>query len=81
MSGRGRIRSWCVFERPYFPECPAPWPVVAVELEEGPLFISNPHGISPDELAEGAQVAVTFIDCADETGQYRLPVFQLDSEG
>jgi uncharacterized OB-fold protein len=74
LSGRGRVRSWCVFQREYHAECPPPWPVLMVELEEGPLFITNP--VADQFLMEDArQVAVTFIDCADAAGPFTLPVF------
>ena len=44
MSGRGRIVSWCTFERDYYAGIlPIPWETILVELEEGPLFISNPQ--------------------------------------
>jgi len=75
LSGRGWIRSFCEFERAYYPECPPPWPVILVELEEGPLFISNPHGIARDELREGLPVEVVFLRCRDEAGEFQLPVF------
>jgi hypothetical protein len=66
-----------VFEREYFTECPTPWPVIAVELDEGPLFITNPSGTPVEELSEGSRVRVTFIDCEDAAGDYCLPVFEL----
>jgi uncharacterized OB-fold protein len=44
MSGRGTIMSWCSFERDYYGGIlPLPWHTILVELEEGPLFISNRH--------------------------------------
>ena len=47
-----------------------------VELDEGPLFISNPLGIPPDEIKRGTRVRVAFIDAEDAFGAFKLPVFQ-----
>ena len=41
LSGRGRIVTWTVFQRSYFPDIPVPYTVVSVETEEGPLLIGN----------------------------------------
>jgi uncharacterized OB-fold protein len=75
LSGRGQLRSYCIFERQYYPECPTPWTVLLVELEEGPLFISNPHGIAADALREGMNLRLDFIRAADAHGEFNLPVF------
>lgn len=78
MSGRGKIKSYCTFERQYYPECPPPWHVIFVELEEGTWFISNPKDIPEDEIKIGLPVKVTFIDCEDQNGPFKLPVFERD---
>lgn len=52
-----------------------PYDNVLVELEEGPLFISNPAGFANQELIPNQAVAVTFIDCEDDAGTFKLPVF------
>src|SRR4051794_7826258 len=39
LSGRGTVFAHCVFERQYYDECPPPWPVLLVKLEEGPHFV------------------------------------------
>jgi uncharacterized OB-fold protein len=80
LSGRGKLRSFCTFERQYYPECPPPWTVILVELEEGPLFISDPQGFEPaafvaGEAREGMPLVLAFLACADEHGDFRLPVF------
>jgi uncharacterized protein len=75
LSGRGRVVSWCTFERRYYAELEVPWDTILVELDEGPLFISNPSGFSNDEVAPAMPVRVTFIDCEDDAGPFRLPVF------
>lgn len=76
MSGRGRIVSWCTFERDYY-DCilPIPWETILVELDEGPLFISNPLGFTWQDIEFNMPVKLTLIDCEDATGNFSLPVF------
>lgn len=77
MSGRGKLVSWCTFERDYNRGLlPIPWDTVLVELEEGPLFISNPQGFSREEMTVGMPVEVAFITCEDRAGEFALPVFR-----
>ena len=76
MSGRGRLLSWCTFERAYYGETlPVPWDTILVELEEGPVFLSNPKGFDNAEAQAGMALRVDFIDCEDESGPFSLPVF------
>ena len=53
LSGRATVLSWTTFHRGYFPEYPPPHTIVALELAEGPLFISSPVGLQPDGAARG----------------------------
>ncbi len=77
MSGRGALASWCTFERDYYRGLlPLPWDTILVELEEGPLFIANPHGFAREEMTVGMPVEVTFIPCEDQAGTFMLPVFR-----
>jgi hypothetical protein len=41
VSGGGRLTSWTVFHRQYFPGLPLPYTVVCGALAEGPLLIAN----------------------------------------
>jgi uncharacterized OB-fold protein len=75
-SGNGRVVSWCTFQRPYYGELGVPWTTILVELAEGPLFISNPVGFDYDDISFGMPVRVSFIDCEDAVGPFRLPVFE-----
>jgi uncharacterized OB-fold protein len=75
LSGRGRVVSWCTFDRRYYAELEVPWDTILVELDEGPLFISNPAGFGNDEITQGMPVRVRFLDCEDAAGPFRLPVF------
>jgi uncharacterized OB-fold protein len=77
LSGRGRLMSWCTFERAYYPELPIPWTTIVVELDEGPFLISNPAGFDTDAAALGRPVEVRFVDCEDGAARFRLPVFAL----
>lgn len=77
MSGRGKVISWATFERDYYQGVlPIPWDTILVELEEGPLFISNPQGFSWPEITPEMPVRVAFIDAEDHDGPFRLPVFE-----
>lgn len=76
MSGRATLTSWCRFERPYYERLPVPWDTILVALEEGPLMVSNPSGLSPAELSLGLPLRVSFLDCQDDTGTFALPVFE-----
>lgn len=74
MSGRGKLVSWCSFERDYYAGMlPMPWPTILVELDEGVLFISNPAGI--EDFRFSMPVRVSFIECEDKAGRFSLPVF------
>jgi uncharacterized protein len=75
LSGKGTVVSWCTFERSYYEVLPAPWDTILVELEEGPLFISNPVGFTDATTTAGMPVSVEFIDCEDDHGTFSLPVF------
>jgi uncharacterized OB-fold protein len=77
LSGRGKVISWATFERDYYlAALPIPWDTILVELEEGPLFISNPHGFSWPDISANMPVRVAFIDVEDSAGPFRLPVFE-----
>jgi uncharacterized protein len=80
MSGRGKIVSWCTFERDYYHGAlPLPWDNILVELAEGPLFLSNPQGFACRDIdagmPAGMAVRVDFIECEDSAGRFNLPVF------
>jgi hypothetical protein len=70
------VVSWCRLEQRYYPEVPVPWDAILVELEEGPLFISNPAGFGVEDIEANMAVRVAFIDCVDDAGPFRLPVFE-----
>ena len=77
MSGRGKVVSWCTFERDYYAgRLPIPWETILVELEEGALFISNPMGFTWRDMSLGLPVRLAFLDCEDSAGPFKLPVFR-----
>jgi uncharacterized OB-fold protein len=76
MTGRGRIVSWCTFERDYYKGLlPIPWETILVELEEGVLFISNPRNLTWKDVKFEMPVKLGFLDCEDSAGPFQLPVF------
>ena len=75
LSGTATVLSWTTFRRGYFPEYPPPHTIVALELAEGPLFISYPVDLDPASLREGMTLALRWTDGADKFGEYNLPVF------
>ena len=77
LSGRGTVISWCTFYQQYYPDVAIPYDTIVVQLEEGPLFISNPEGFTNNQVTYEMPVIVTYIDAEDDAGPFRLPVFQL----
>lgn len=74
-SGRGTLQSWVEFHRAYWPGFTPelPYKVCLVQLEEGPLLVSNLVG--PDAGAKlGAAVQVVF---EPATEAVTLPKFRL----
>ena len=76
MSGRGKIVSWCTFERDYYNNLlPIPWETILVELDEGPLFVSNPKDLTWRDIEFNMPVTLAFLDCEDSMGPFKLPIF------
>ena len=76
VEGKGTIKTWVTFHRQYFPELPPPVNIILVELTEGPLFISNPVGLTSEQLKDGMAVELTWLDVKDNTGEFGLPQFR-----
>ncbi len=66
VSGRGKVYSWVTYAESPHPGFPSPHTVVLVELDEGPRLVSNPVGITADELEIGLPVQVVYEDVSDE---------------
>lgn len=79
LSGRGTVLSWVVFHRQYFENYPAPYNVVAVRIEEGPIVVSNLVGPEPEGGWIGHAVTLCF---EDDPVTGTLPRFRLaDGDG
>jgi uncharacterized protein len=77
MSGLGTVVSACTFVTDYYRGAfPLPWDTILVELDEGSLFLSDPVAFGRDDIGPATRVAVTFVDCEDSAGAFRLPVFE-----
>jgi uncharacterized OB-fold protein len=65
-SGRGRISTWTVVHKAWFPAFAGdvPYNVVQVELDEGPRLTASVVGFPNDRLAVGLRVVVDFDDVA-----------------
>jgi uncharacterized OB-fold protein len=74
-SGRGTVFSWTVCHPPVLPVFAdrVPYNAVVVELEEGPLMVSNLVDVGLDELAVGMPVEVVFRGLGE---QLVLPQFR-----
>ncbi|MBL7489411.1 OB-fold domain-containing protein [Frankia sp. AgB1.9] len=59
-AGLGTVYSWTVVHRPVTPDFAAPYAPVIVELDEGPLLVTNLVGCPPARLRVGLRVAVLF---------------------
>jgi uncharacterized OB-fold protein len=71
-SGRGHVYSFVVQHRPATPAFTAdlPYVVAVVELEEGPLMLTNIIGCPPGDVRVGLAVEVAFLDATDEVTLY-----------
>ena len=64
ISGRGKILSWVIFHRQYFEDFPAPYNCVAVQLEEGPIVVTNLKGDEPKGSWIDAEVVFAYTEHA-----------------
>jgi uncharacterized OB-fold protein len=60
LRGTGEILSWVIFHRSYFDDYPAPYNVVAVRLDEGPIVLSNLVGREPSGDWIGHRVEICY---------------------
>ena len=73
VSGRGRIASFSIVRRAISKAYEAPYVVALIELEEGPVMMSNIVGCDPDMVEIDQAVNVTFEAWSDDI---TLPVFR-----
>ena len=69
LSGAGRLVSWVVFHRQYFPELPVPYHVAAVEMAEGPILIANLVNLGEREPRLGMAVRVVYETARNAAGE------------
>lgn len=75
LSGRGKVATWVVFHRNWFPEFAAdvPYAAVQVELAEGLRLTSSLVGVPNDSIRIGMPVEVIFDDA---TAEITIPRFR-----
>ncbi len=68
MSGRGTVFSYIVTRQPIHPALVShtPFATVQVQLEEGPIVVSNVLDVAPDEIRIGLSVRATFEPANDD---------------
>ena len=74
VSGSGRVLSWMTYHKQYLPAYPAPTTIVAAELEEGPILITNIDHGETASLSIDRPVRIIYGDHPDG---YRIPRFTL----
>jgi uncharacterized OB-fold protein len=74
VSGQGTLLSWITFHRAYWDGFAkdVPYDVCLVELDEGPIIVSNLVGTTEGQTAVGDRVEVVFERATDEIS---LPKF------
>lgn len=74
MSGRGTVQSYIVFEHAYHDSWKdqVPYVVALIELDEGPVFLSNVIAAPPSQVCVGQRVTVVF---ERQSGGAALPQF------
>lgn len=78
ISGLGKIVSWTTFHRQYLPAYPAPLTCVAVQLDEGPMVVSN---VDAEEIALLRLDAPARMIYGRHPDGYVLPRFTVKVEG
>lgn len=70
VSGEGKLVSWTVFHRQYFPELTIPYVVVCAALAEGPLLIANLVGDPSQSLRLDMPLRLTFEETRIKDGNW-----------
>jgi uncharacterized OB-fold protein len=73
--GHGKVFSYSIIRRGHS-RSDKPYVCVVVELDEGPLMLSQLHGVAFDDITIGMDVSVSFIELDASTS---LPVFRARS--
>jgi uncharacterized OB-fold protein len=75
--GRGHLYSWTVVWRPQTPAFEVPYAASIVRLDEGIFVVSSVIGCTPEELADGMELAAEFHPISDVM---KLPYFRPTTE-
>jgi uncharacterized OB-fold protein len=80
VSGRATLYSWTVAHPPLLPFFAerAPWPVVAVQLDEGPRMVTNLLDVPVEDYEAGLPLQADFVVVDDEV---TLVVFRRSVNG
>ncbi|WP_298688614.1 OB-fold domain-containing protein [uncultured Sphingomonas sp.] len=70
VSGKGTILSWVVFHKQYFEDHVPPYNSVAIELEEGPIVVSQLRGDEPEGSWIGQRVELIYAEHAGRTQHF-----------
>lgn len=76
LSGRGRLLSWTVFHRQYFPGMSTPYVVAAVRTDEGPIVIGNAVSVDRADLRLDMLMTAVIEDVVDPDGSWRICQWQ-----
>ena len=72
-SGAGRVESWTINRRRWFPDMDVPFALAIVSLDEAPHVRITAQVLDADALQIGDRVQVTFLD----RGEVWIPAFRL----
>ena len=70
VSGRAAVATFTIDRHQWLAGFPPPYVVAIVELDEGPLMLTNIVDCEPDEIEVGARVRVTYLDASDDITLY-----------
>jgi uncharacterized OB-fold protein len=62
VSGKGTVLSWVVFHKKYFDDHVPPYNSVAVQLEEGPIIVTQLQGTEPEGSWIGETVELEYAE-------------------
>jgi uncharacterized OB-fold protein len=75
-SGRGKVFAFTIQQAPHTPAFPVPYVYAAIQLEEGPMMVSNVVDCPPESVYVGMPVRVVFRRITD---RYTVPLFGPDT--
>lgn len=78
VSGHGRVLSWTTYHRQYLPAYLPPHTCIAVQLDEGPIIVSNVDADQVSDLAVDREVTMFY--GTHPLDGYTLPRFRLAAQ-